>query len=88
MEDGEHITKKYMNNFSGNFMFASTGSCQGFNKSRRDDIQSLLLFMIYLLTGQLPWSHVSYKDSESMVSCLNYRTTKEVVAKIPDGLPE
>lgn len=37
-KDGSHSTKKFLNKFSGNFMFASLNSCRGNTKSRRDDI--------------------------------------------------
>ena len=37
-EDGSHTEKKFVNKFSGNFMFASLNSCRGNTKSRRDDI--------------------------------------------------
>jgi serine/threonine protein kinase len=36
--DGSHSKKKYIEKFSGNFLFASLNSCRGNNKSRRDDI--------------------------------------------------
>ena len=36
--DETHIEKKFLNKFSGNFMFASLNSCRGNTKSRRDDI--------------------------------------------------
>jgi serine/threonine protein kinase len=35
---GVHAKKKYIEKFSGNFLFASLNSCRGNNKSRRDDI--------------------------------------------------
>ena len=55
-EDGSHNTKEFINKFSGNFMFASLNSCRGNTKSRRDDIQSILYIMIYLLNkNSLPW---------------------------------
>ena len=37
-EDNQHIDKKYIERFSGNFLYASLNSCRGNNKSRRDDI--------------------------------------------------
>jgi serine/threonine protein kinase len=56
-DDGNHTTKNYLMKFSGNFLFASLNSCRGYNKSRRDDIESLVYLLIYLLNGsQLPWS--------------------------------
>ena len=42
--------------FSGNYLFASAKSCQGFSKSRRDDIESILYLLIFLLNDNyLPW---------------------------------
>ena len=38
LDDGTHSKKKYIEKFSGNFLFASLNSCRGNNKSRRDDI--------------------------------------------------
>ena len=37
-KDGSHVEKKYIQKFSGNFIFGSLNSCRGYNKSRRDDI--------------------------------------------------
>ncbi len=56
-EQGTHKLKCFMKKFSGNFLFASLNSCRGFNKSRRDDIESLFYLLIYLLNdSKLPWS--------------------------------
>lgn len=47
--DGNHYVKKYLGKFSGNFIFATLNACRGFNKSRRDDVESFLYLIIYLL---------------------------------------
>jgi len=40
-------------------MFASLNSCRGYNKSRRDDIESALYLLSYLLNHcQLPWTSI------------------------------
>lgn len=63
-ENGEHIKKCYMKNFSGNFIFSSLNSCRGFNKSRRDDIESIFYILIFMLNNQyLPWCDLLRKDS-------------------------
>lgn len=36
--NGSHVSKNFINKFSGNFMFASLNSCRGNTKSRRDDV--------------------------------------------------
>ena len=59
--NGMHIKKQYQGKFSGNLLFASYNSCRGNNKSRRDDVQSLMYMMVYLLRGCLPWSDLKLK---------------------------
>lgn len=54
--NGLHIEKKFLNTFTGNFLFASLNSCRGNNKSRRDDIESLMYLLVYMLCDNtLPW---------------------------------
>lgn len=51
-----------MRKFSGNFLFASLNSCRGNNKSRRDDVESTLYIMIYLLNNNyLPWCDIEHQ---------------------------
>jgi serine/threonine protein kinase len=60
--EGTHVEKAYMRKFSGNFLFASLNSCRGNNKSRRDDIESCIYIMIYLLNDNyLPWCDIERK---------------------------
>jgi serine/threonine protein kinase len=57
--EGVHYDKKYVRKFSGNFLFASLNSCRGNNKSRRDDVESALYIMTYLLNeSYLPWCDI------------------------------
>jgi hypothetical protein len=57
--DGIHYEKTYIKKFSGNFLFASLNSCRGNNKSRRDDVESAIYIMIYLLNmNYLPWCDI------------------------------
>ena len=61
-ENGQHFEKEYVRKFSGNFLFASLNSCRGNNKSRRDDIESAIYIMIYLLNDNyLPWCDIEKK---------------------------
>lgn len=58
-ENGVHLEKQYIRKFSGNFLFASLNSCRGNNKSRRDDMESAIYIMIYLLNDNyLPWCDI------------------------------
>ena len=54
--DGSHIVKESLNKFTGNLKFASLNSCRGNNKSRRDDVQSILHLILFLVNKcTLPW---------------------------------
>ena len=65
-DEGEHIVEEYIRNFSGNFLFASLNSCRGFNKSRRDDIESIFYIFIYLIQKDyLPWCDLLSKEPNS-----------------------
>jgi serine/threonine protein kinase len=95
-ETGNHIKKDYIEKFSGNFLFASLNSCRGNNKSRRDDIQSLMYIMVYLLNkNYLPWCdfHKKFKNKNFEIKDflrerLEIKYTKEVFRMIPKELRE
>lgn len=55
-------------------MFASLNSCRGFNKSRRDDVESLFYLVIYLLNGnQLPWIKTDQNHPRTLNDLLKFR---------------
>lgn len=40
-------------------MFASLNTCRGYSKSRRDDIESALYFLAFLMNNnKLPWDQL------------------------------
>ena len=75
-------------------MFASLNSCRGNTKSRRDDIQSLLYIMIYLLNGNhLPWDDFhrrfkekNYQFKDFLVERLKIKYSQYVYKDLPHGL--
>ena len=69
-----------IDSFVGNYKFTSFNSIVlGYNKSRRDDIESLAYMLIYFLKGSLPWENkvniTDIKDTRRKISieilCLN-----------------
>ena len=93
-DNGEHIQKKTEESFSGNFQFASLNACCRTVKTRRDDIQSLMNIMIYLLNeNQLPWSDFvkMFKDKDYVFGDylnerLDIKYTKELIQMCPNPL--
>jgi serine/threonine protein kinase len=58
-ENGAHIKQvKNYNSVVGTALFASINAHSGCELSRKDDIESLIYTLIYLLTGGLPWKNI------------------------------
>ena len=48
----------------GTALFASINAHKGSELSRRDDIESLVYTLIYLITGTLPWKNINIKKKK------------------------
>jgi serine/threonine protein kinase len=51
----EHIACETNKTFLGNMNFASLNAHLGLQQSRRDDLEAIVLILIYLAQGSLPW---------------------------------
>lgn len=72
-------------------MFASLNSCRGYSKSRRDDIESALYILCYLLHDQsLPWSDIrdKVKKSYSFSAILEERLQVKYNHLLFESIPE
>lgn len=77
------------NTVVGTALFASINAHHGKNLSRRDDIESLVYTLVYLLTGTLPWKAINIKKKserheiimymkEEMANNSNFRDTQGI----------
>lgn len=58
---GKHVKKDLTKNKVKVHQFLSFDRIQGYEASRRDDIESTILILIYLLKGSLPWTSLYEK---------------------------
>ena len=72
-------------------MFASLNSCRGYNKSRRDDLESAFYLLAYLLNQcDLPWTKIkknvsaNFQFSDAIKMRLNIENTKKLIRSIPE----
>ena len=74
---GKHVPKEMQGKFVGNLMFASLQTIRGKTPSRRDDVESAMYLLIFLLNNQkLPWSILFKKHpgrSRTFSSYINER---------------
>ena len=59
---GEHVKYKNNHRLNGTARFASVHALEGYELSRRDDLESICYVLIYLLKGSLPWSRIKNKN--------------------------
>ena len=54
-----HVRLTMNHSIVGTLEFASVNGQEGYAQSRCDDLESLAYTIIYLVCGDLPWSHLS-----------------------------
>lgn len=61
---GEHV--KYINNrrLNGTARYASIHALEGYESSRRDDLEGLCYVLVYFLNGHLPWGRIKNKNKQ------------------------
>ena len=59
---GEHVIYKNNHKLNGTARYASIHALEGYELSRRDDLESLCYVLIYLLKGSLPWTRLKNKN--------------------------
>ena len=65
-EENGHIPLKSGKSLLGDHLFASISNHMGQELSRKDDLESVIYMVLYLLTDTLPWWNMEYiKGSKS-----------------------
>lgn len=74
---GLHIHYHEDASFTGNLVFCSVNMHEGIRASRRDDMESLAYFLVFLCSGSLPWLSIpkSAMNKEEEVLSLKQTTT-------------
>jgi len=75
---GKHIEYNENGNVVGTLKFASVNSHLGLEQSRRDDLESIGLLLIYLRNGKLPWENI---DNYSQILDMKVRNSVMFLCK-------
>ena len=90
-KSGNHKVSKFDYMYAGNLMFSSVNICRGMQLSRRDDIESLLYLLAYMLNkSQLPWSKFQKNLAKKKMTASDirkWRCGKDAVNEMFDFFP-
>jgi serine/threonine protein kinase len=79
----EHIPFKENIKFSGNIWYSSLHAHQGYEQSRRDDLESLGYMLVYFMKGKLPWQSVKDKEEAKVYKMKHETSLKDLTKDLP-----
>ena len=77
-QNGKHIKNCTGKSLTGTARYASVNALEGFEQSRRDDMESLLYVWVYCLKGRLPWMGLPNAGKRKYEAILNKKKTTRV----------
>lgn len=80
--NGIHMEQRKVQSIVGTLDFGSISMLQCHSQSRRDDMQSLLYLILYLINGYLPWSHLVHGGGRRRHSSQAPRTIQQIANDI------
>ena len=84
---GLHIPYKDGKSLTGTARYASVNTHLGIEQARRDDIESLILVMIYFLRGELPWQGLKAKNVKEKYQKIKEKKINTKVEDLCAGMP-
>lgn len=84
---GLHIPYKDGKSLTGTARYASINTHLGIEQARRDDIESLVLVMIYFLKGSLPWQGLKAKNVKEKYQKIKEKKINIKLEDLCEGMP-
>lgn len=82
--NGKHVAFKEKNGLVGTARYASLNAHNGYEQSRRDDLESIGYVLIYFAKGKLPWQNIKASTKEEkykLIADVKLNTTADVLCK-------
>jgi casein kinase 1 len=87
VRNGKHIPEEARERFNGSLRFSSRAANAKGAVGRKDELESWLYCLIFMVKGELPWMHVSAKNMKDAIEEVLEVKTKSR-GELLGGLPE
>ena len=87
-EKGNHIPFNEERSLTGTARYASINNHNGYEQSRRDDLESLAYSLIYFMKGSLPWQGLTVKKGQNRYNMICKKKCETAITSLCEGLPE
>mgnify|MGYP006107996383 CR=1 FL=1 len=86
--NGNHIQWSEKKALTGTPRYASLNAHQGIEQSRRDDLQSIGIVIIYFLKGSLPWQGLHGKNKDDKFEKMKIKKIETSTEELCKDLPK
>lgn len=88
VKNGKHVLEEFRDKFNGSLRFSSRAANSKLTLCRRDDLESLLYSVIFLVKGDLPWMKITANNmigaNEEFFS-LKSNSREELLSGMPEA---
>mmetsp|Transcript_48067 Transcript_48067/g.112339 ORF Transcript_48067/g.112339 Transcript_48067/m.112339 type:complete len:400 (-) Transcript_48067:91-1290(-) len=87
-KQGRHVTLRKHVGFVGTVRYCSLRSHQGYEASRRDDLEALGYVLLHFLRGTLPWQGLKAKNKRRKHAMMEQRKLETIDSELCRGYPQ